>query len=61
MCVAFDNDRWEDSLFAQMGQEEEEISEDEENNDQDPMDDDPPPLKVKTYKETITLLEDAHA
>ena len=60
VCLDVDDNSWENTFFAHLGQEEEEASEDEENDDQDDQEtvDDEPPLKVKTYKEANEFLEE---
>ena len=59
VCLDVDDNSWENTFFAHLG-EEEEASEDEENDDQDDQEtvDDEPPLKVKTYKEANEFLEE---
>ena len=59
VCLDVDDNSWENTFFAHLGQEEEEASEDEENDDHDEETvDDEPPLKVKTYKEANEFLEE---
>ena len=58
VCLDVDDNSWESTFFAHLGQEEEEEpSEDKENDDQETVDDEPP-LKVKTYKEANEFLEE---
>ena len=58
VCLDVDDNSWESTFFAHLGQEEEEEpSEDKENDDQETVDDEPP-LKVKTYTEANEFLEE---
>ena len=56
VCVDLEDNTWESTFFAHLGQEEEEASEDEENDDQQTIDAEPA-MKVKTYKEANEFLE----